>query len=367
MAALLRLLFLLLPAGINHAAAAECFATATYADVELQTGPAEMGYTAIGIMSLNMTLPVLGRSEQSGWYAVDFTATEGPDGAVVWVEEESIRLSGNCDNLTIVGPPDYATKMAPLMEVPVLPTLDVESLRDIYQHGQTLGNHPNLFTKVGDCNTASAYFLTALDGGTYDLGSYPELQPTIDYFAGSFARQSLAGVVGFNTLTMFDPLFVHPSMCNEDEGPLPCEYRRERPSVAVIMIGANDFYNLTEDQFANALTRIVELSLEEGVIPVLTTFPWHQDRMWEKALTINLIMVDVANEYHVPLINLWRAAQDLPNLGLVFSYTHLTDSGFGIDPYQIQLEGEETISGHALRNLLTLQVLDMLRAEILHG
>jgi hypothetical protein len=359
---LLRMLFLLLPGSV---ATSTCYATAISADVNLQTGPAAMGYTTIGKLAYNMSLPVVGRNDQGDWYAVDYTTTEGQQGAAVWVAEDAVQLSGECSGLDFVPAPDYAEKMAPLMEVPILPTLDVETLRGIFQHGQTLGNHPELFTKVGDCNTASAYFLSAFDGGTYDLGPYQDLQSTIDFFAGSFAHESLAGVVGFNARIMFDPLFVHPSMCNPDEGPLPCEYRRERPSVAVIMLGANDFYNLTEDQFTDALTRMVQLSLDEGVIPVLTTFPWHQDRMWDKALQLNLITVDIANQYHVPLINLWRAAQNLPNLGLVFSYTHLTDSGFGIDPYKIIFQGQETFSGHALRNLLTLQVLDMLRRDVL--
>ena len=85
--------------------------------------------------------------------------------------------------------------------------------------------------------------------------------------------------------------------------------------------------------------------------------------MWYKALRLNAITVEIADEYNLPLINFWRAAQDLPNLGLVTDYTHLTSDGGPL--FGIRFNGEETYSGYALRNLVTLQTLDMLRREVL--
>jgi hypothetical protein len=172
--------------------------------------------------------------------------------------------------------------------------------------------------------------------------------------------------VGFNALTVLDPLWADPNICPNGEGPLVCEYRLHRPSVVVMMFGPNDMINLTEMQFVEAVRGIIELSLDEGVIPVLTTFTWHEDRQWETALRYNVILVDLADEYDLPLVNFWRAAQALPNHGLMDDYTHLTDSGLSGGDFTITFaHGEETFSGYALRNLLTLQMLDRLRREVL--
>jgi hypothetical protein len=74
----------------------------------------------------------------------------------------------------------------------------------------------------------------------------------------------------------------------------------------------------------------------------------------------------VADEYGVPLINLWRAARDLPGYGLIAGYTHLTAGGMQGGRIQFT-NGEEAQYGYALRNLLTLQTLDMLRREVMQG
>ncbi|NDJ79246.1 MAG: hypothetical protein GYB65_23595, partial [Chloroflexi bacterium] len=155
-----------------------------------------------------------------------------------------------------------------------------------------------------------------------------------------------------------------PALCEDDEGPLACEYRRVRPAVAVMMFGPNDMINLRIEEFEVAVRGIIDLSLAEGVIPVLTTFTWHRDVRWEQALQFNMVVVDLAREYDIPLINFWRAAQELPNLGLVRDYTHLTAGSVGT---RIAFTGDEAVSGYTLRNLLTLQTLDLLRREVLNG
>ena len=241
---------------------------------------------------------------------------------------------------------------------------------DIFERGQALGNDAHAFTKIGDCNTDTSYFLAAFDWGQYALGPYHDLEPSINYYAGWFEHVSLAGQVGYNALTVLDPLWVDPKICapQNGEGALACEYRLNRPSVVVMMFGPNDMINLTEQQFTDAVRQILDLSINDGVIPVITTFTWHEDRDWLTALRFNVILVDLADEYGVPLINFWRAARDLPNLGLVEGYTHLTASDPTGGDFAISFaHGEETESGYALRNLLTLRVLDRLRREVLEG
>jgi hypothetical protein len=342
-----------------------CVVKAGIRNVNVRNGPATH-YEIIGTLPAGRTLPLTGVNQAGDWYTVFFRDIYGQQEPQAWVAAEVVTLDGQCDTLPVVPDPGPPEDFLRLMAVPVLPETLSADLRDIFARGQALGNDPHAFTKIGDCNTDTFYFLTAFDWGQYDLGPYETLEPTIDYFAGWFEHTSLAGKIGFNALTVLDPLWSDPQICQPEngEGPLACEYRLHRPSAVVMMFGPNDMLNLTETQFADAVRGIIDLSLAQGVIPVLTTFTWHEDNQWLTALRFNMILVDLADEYGVPLINFWRAALPLRNRGLVADYTHLTTSLPGGD-YTIIFEDEETPSGYALRNLLTLQMLDHLRREVL--
>jgi hypothetical protein len=340
-----------------------CVVKASSQNVNVRSGPAAR-YGVIGTLLPGQTLPITGVLGE--WYAVIAQNASGETVPQAWIAAGAVTLEGACEALPAAPDPGPPADMRRLEEVPILPESLDGSLRDIFARGQALGGDSRAFTKIGDCNTDTSHFLAGFDRDQYDLGPYADLQPTLDYFAGWFEHVSLAGQVGFNALTVLDPLWADPNICPNGEGPLACEYRRHRPSVVVMMFGPNDMINLTEPQFAEAVRGIIELSLDEGVIPVLTTFTWHEDRQWETALRYNVILVDLADEYDLPLINFWRAAQALPNHGLMDDYTHLTDSGLPGGDFTITFaHGEETFSGYALRNLLTLQMLDRLRREVL--
>lgn len=360
------------PALAQESGAKACYVVANQSGVRVRNGPSVDEYGVIGVLSAGQALPVTGRNAAGDWYAVEYTDEDGQQAPAAWIAASVVQTDGTCDGLPFVDEPAPPQEFTDLMAVPVLPeSLDTEALRAVFERGQALGNDPHVFTKVGDCNTDTSYFMTGFDMDDYDLGPYAELEPTIDFFAGSFEHVSLAGQVGFNALTVLEPLWVDPSICNpgDGEGPLACEYRRERPSVVVMMFGPNDMINLTNEQFEQALRDIIDLSLDQGVIPVLTTFTWHHDKFWQKSLELNMITVEIAQEYDLPLINFWRVARDLPNFGLVADYTHLTDTGYyGANRFRIAFsDGEETVSGYALRNLLTLQMLDHLRRDVLEG
>jgi hypothetical protein len=363
---------LVLGAGLPSRALAQdtfpshCYATAANSNVNIRSGPGTDVYEVIGVLPRGGSLQVQGRNAAASWYTVRYPDATTPQASPVWIAASVVTLSGTCSGLPVIDEPEEPPEYAALMAVPILPTPG-ESLRHIFERGQVLGNDPHMFTKVGDCNTDTSYFFAAFDEGDYNLGPYTDLEPTVAFFAGAFAHTSLAGQVGFNAHTVLESLWSDPKICRpgEGEGPLACEYRRARPSVAIMMFGPNDLLNLTEQQFSDSVRAIVEQSLADGVIPVLTTFTWHRDNLWPQALRFNLITVEIARDYDVPLINFWRAAQALPNLGLVQDYTHLTAAPSSGDTFRIAFNGEETTSGYALRNLLTLQTLDLLRREVL--
>ena len=341
-------------------AQAVCYVAPKEGNVNIRNGPGTEYYYVIGKLPFGQSLPATGRN--GGWYAGTLPETDSAG-----VLGYAVKARGACGTLPVIPAPDLPPEITFLMDVPVLPTLDTDSLHAIFERGQTLGNDPAVFTTVGDCNTDTSYFLSAFDRSNYDLGPYETLQPTVDYFAGWFSHKSLAGEIGLNANMILDPNFADPSIClpKEGEGLLACEYRRERPAVAVMMFGINDLLNLNADLYTQALRQIVTLSIDAGVIPVLTTFTWHHDERYGQALAFNVITVEIAREYGVPLVNFWRAAQTLPDYGLMLDYTHLTDSGFPPGDYRIAFTGEEAFSGYALRNLLTLQTLDLLRREVL--
>ena len=102
--------------------------------------------------------------------------------------------------------------------------------------------------------------------------------------------------------------------------------------------------------------------MAQGVIPVLMTFSSHPEaNYYRQTLEFNTIIADIADQYHVPLINLWLAARILPEYGLDVDHIHLRNSGFTYMKYD---NGEEARSGVALLNLLSLRMLDELRVTL---
>lgn len=230
---------------------------------------------------------------------------------------------------------------------PVIPTIGQAS-RQIYQHGQELGNNPHAFSNVGDCGSTPAWFLGDFDRGAryYNLGPYSQLQGVIQQFSGSFDRTSLAGRAGFNASSVFATIWSDRSQCQANETPLTCEYRINRPSMAFIMLGSNDVWH--PDTFEPQMRKIIEYSIQNGVIPILSTKADND----EGNNSINATIARLAVEYDIPLWNFWRAVQDLPHKGLQEDGVHLTwgPNRFN-DPAVMK-------KAWPVRNLTALQTLD---------
>ncbi|MDP2993670.1 MAG: hypothetical protein Q8N46_00945, partial [Anaerolineales bacterium] len=113
--------------------------------------------------------------------------------------------------------------------MPIVPTVSV-SMVEVFQRGLARGRDPNRFSKIGDCQNITTYFLAPFDDpNEYRLGpDYAYLQPTIDHFAGSWSRQSLAVKGGMNVAAVQNPFWTltpKPNECNSGETPLACEIR----------------------------------------------------------------------------------------------------------------------------------------------
>jgi uncharacterized protein YraI len=228
--------------------------------------------------------------------------------------------------------------------------------RSIFLQGQSLGNNRNVMAKVGDCSSEHWYFLNPFAWGQYDLGDHADLQPVIDHFGESLAYNSQAAHNGYNANVVIAPEWGDPSACAAGESPLKCEYRIHKPSVAVIMFGTSDLLVMSAYEFDFYMRDIVEQSIEAGVIPVLSTFPGNQG-FPNHTILFNQIVVRIAMDYDIPLINLWLALERIPNQGLEADGFHLGEPIAGESGI---LVGDNLQRGYPTRNLVTLQSLDVI-------
>lgn len=245
-----------------------------------------------------------------------------------------------------------------LQDYPPVPEISLRA-QQIYLAGLAQGSNLHTFIKVGDCMTDNPYFLRPLGAGDYALGEYDSLQGVIDYFVdeetNSFSRISQASAGGFNSASILDSLWANPEFCESGETPLACEVRIMQPSMALIMFGTNDVFYLDETQFDYFLRAIVVETIHNGALPVISTFP-QRPEFPDKSVLYNQVIVQIALDYDIPLINLWQALESLPNQGVdPEETTHMTAPASGAVCHFI---GENMQTGFTVRNLLTLQTLD---------
>lgn len=240
-----------------------------------------------------------------------------------------------------------------LSEYLVLPTW-TDTAQAIYEVGQRQGRDPAMFAKVGDSMTASDEFLVPLVGD-YALGDYDELQAVLDHFApDAFARQSTAATEGFMTISVLDPLWAGEE-CEPNESPLLCEYRQANPAFALVMFGTNDVLAIDAATFDYYLRTLVIETANAGVVPIMFTFPPRPEDV-EKSLLFSRIIVTIAADYDLPLVNLLVALEPLPDYGVDPDDTlHLTTPELPATTATFTEEG--LTAGYTVRNLITLQAL----------
>jgi hypothetical protein len=258
-----------------------------------------------------------------------------------------------------------------LEDIPVLPEL-TDHARAIYERGIEAGNNPHVFSKVGDCMTATTeYFLGPFGEDNYDLGEYEELQAVIEYFSAparqegfeldSFANPGLGTSTGYNTASVLDPIWADPAWCQANESPLACEYRTSQPIFSLVMFGTNDVMFFEADFFDFYMRSIVLETINNGTVPVLYTIPTRPE-FPDKTYLFNQIIVNIAQEYDLPLVNLWAAIQHLPNEGV--------DE---LEPIHLSIPEDEQTGdfsevnlnfGYTVRNLITLQAFEILLDDL---
>lgn len=241
------------------------------------------------------------------------------------------------------------------MQMPAVPTGVSDAMREVYELGLILGNDPTHFSVIGDCQNVSSYFLASFEKpDDYSLGSeYAYLQPTIDYYRGSFSRVSVAVKGGFNAAAVISPLRADPKTCNPNESPLDCELRLWKPSVVIVSM-ETWWSHKPAEEYDKYMRKVLDRILETGAVPIIAT---KADNM-EGDNSINDTVAQLAYEYEIPLWNFWAAVQPLPDRGLSDDGFHLTFArNFFDDPTRMK-------NAWPWRNLTALQTLDVVRKSL---
>lgn len=285
---------------------------------------------------------------------LDDNKTAKPENTLVATEKPGDLVS--VKDATIVAPTSQPTPRPTLgsddwQQLPVIPTEISDRAREIYQQGLGMGNDPANFSKLGDCQNITTYFLAIYDNPElYTLGEqYNDLQETIDYFAGSWSRESKSVRGGFNVASVFNPIFSDKEVCEKNESPLACELRLHKPSI--VLISMEEWWNGDVPKYESYLRKIVDTVIEQGTVPVLAT---KADNL-EGDHDINRAIANLAYEYELPLWNFWLAVQPIPAHGLQKDGFHLTN---GINDFSSSAQLKR---GWVQRNLTALQVLDAVR------
>lgn len=308
-------------------------------------------------LDANTPLQILGQVAGQNWLKVIT-----PSGTEGYVDAQFVSVGSAVVLPTQPAPADAPTQPA----IPVGP-LEYPYLSDIsprvyqiFQTGLARGNRPNAFSIIGDSNSQNPAFMKPIDWGNYNLGSYPYLQSTIDYFRGSFGISGPANLGGFNTEKVLDP-GAAPASCG-GQSPLVCEYNSTKPSIALILLGTGDQH--TWQGFEGRYRQIIQTSIDMGVIPVLITKADDLECRDNNAPCgfINGKIASLAYEYGVPLLNLRQVVERLPQGGTIGDGFHFNFPG---DNKSAWFTPDYLQYGYNQRNLTALQTLDVLRRKVL--
>ncbi len=295
----------------------------------------DLASTPVFSVFRGQTFTVTGRTSDGEWLQVQGDQVAG------WLPDEF----GAVDGAPL---PALNPRALPRVPAGAIPQRVGAVAREYYEYGLALGRDPAAFSKLGDCNTENGRFLVMFEPPTdYRLGArYSYLQPTIDYFQGSFARESLAAKSGFSAASLLDPTWADPAFCQAGETPLDCELRVNNPSLALVMLGTH--VPGSAAALDASMRRLLDTTLAAGVLPILAT---KADNV-EGDDHVNAVIRALAAEYQLPLWDFWAAVQPLPAAGLSSDGIHFTYGRSYFD------DDWAMTRGWTWRNLTALLTLD---------
>jgi hypothetical protein len=249
-------------------------------------------------------------------------------------------------------PPDNVNGIK-LDQFVILPPAVQENVKQIFAKGQALGNNAQRFSKVGDSIIEHPHYMVKFDTPDYNLGQYAYLQDVLNYYRGSYGRDSLAVRRGLHSWSWNNSTWADKDQCQPDEGPVACEYRVFKPSLAFIVLGSNDVG--VPEYFRTSMEDLVQFTIDQGIIPIIVTKADRHEGDPDKNIN-NTILKDIAAKFNIPLLDFDAVAGTMPNRGidpadgthLMFYYAH---------DYSVPVAFTR---GHAIHDLTSVITLDKL-------
>ena len=140
------------------------------------------------------------------------------------------------------------------------------------------------------------------------------MSETVQWFSESMLADNITAVNGYGINTVLDPAFglsAGHNQCLPNETPLDCELRTRRLIIVLVGMGTN-WIPHGEVSFEKHLRETVDKILATGALPILATKADNVEGDWK----LDLAIAQVAYDYDLPLVNVWRSVQELPNHGL---------------------------------------------------
>jgi hypothetical protein len=195
---------------------------------------------------------------------------------------------------------------------PVSPELSAAALQILLAARNSSSLDIHIFSKVGDCQMTPATFLGGFTDGSYTVPV--GRQAAVTWFSNSMTSESVTAANGLGISSVLDPLFglaAGHSQCLANETPLDCELRTRHPAIVLVAMGTN-WKPHAEVSFEKYLLQVVDRILATGALPILATKADDIEGDWK----LDLAVAQVAYDYDLPLVNVWRSVQSLPNHGL---------------------------------------------------
>lgn len=255
---------------------------------------------------------------------------------------------------------------------PVTPSV-LARLQEIYGRSDTLRD--DVFLKAGASGTVSTNLLYCFAGPAQpayrlDWDGREALQATVDFFRGGDA----AGSTPFDRATLAAEVGRTASWCvSGDPSPLAEELAALSPRFALVNYGTNDMemgttYASALPGFYQSLMTLLDQLESAGVVPIVTGLNPRSDSVaaarWVP--TYNAVTRGLTEARQVPWVNLFEASRGLPGQGLLPDGIHGNCYEEG-SAQPCVFDDFGLTYNYNVRNLLTLEVLDLVRRTLLDG
>ncbi|HEU5075901.1 MAG TPA: SGNH/GDSL hydrolase family protein [Polyangiaceae bacterium] len=208
------------------------------------------------------------------------------------------------------------------------------------------------FSKVGDSITRSAKFLTCL-AETDPAQLDPALQQTLKgLHASPFDSLRRESSCAENGWSAWQPLAGR-------QPPLVRELGEVQGLFAFVLLGTNDIETSRVTTFARRFVKLIDATLAQGAIPLVSTIPERRDRQLSrlKVPRFNAAIRAIAQARRVPLVDLHYALSQLPNEGLANDGIHPSVLSFAGQVRACDFGPAGLRHGFNVRNWLALQSL----------